>query len=108
MKVLYLEAHVIVLGRDGQALRDRIAQDGRTFGFWSSVLTADESAEEEAGDVILTTRDTDEPALKARMVHLMTHMTDRALIVKRYKIEAATLDSKEDQAMFKLRGPYGD
>lgn len=104
--VFYYETHIVTSGPSSR-LRD--------FGFWSSVLEMDDSHEEKAGDTIWTTRDHSVETAKMRLKEVLSSLTAHGLVlpseneatpglvIERYKIEACVLDSKRDDAFYRLR-----
>lgn len=87
---MYLECHVVVCNPVDPAGALELA---RQHGFWGSRLIHDESNEERAGDVILTTRTTDDTQMRAGIVGVVTALRHAGFTASRYKIEHITLDS---------------
>lgn len=98
---MYFETHIIV----GEPVAESPADEGlirkmaSNHGFWCSVLNQDESNEERAGDMILTTRDQMLEDAKVRISELVYALHSHGVPVRRYKVEHAVLDSKLDDAL---------
>lgn len=93
---MYLECHVVVCNPIDPAGALAIAKQ---HGFWGSRLIHDESNEERAGDVILTTRMMDDTKLRAVIVDVVTALRKAGYNPSRYKIESTTLDSNINDAL---------
>ena len=91
---MYLECHVVVraphLTTDA---KHDIFDLATEFGFWGSKLTHDDSNEERAGDVILTTRGQSEPEIREKLLRLIPTARGCGYNVSRYKIEQTVMDS---------------
>jgi hypothetical protein len=104
----YLECHIVVrVPHDSNGLVDALALKHAMAdrGWWMSVLNVDESNEEKAGDLIFTTRDESSniDIMKDRMLRALGYLKEFSLNVTRYKVEAAVIDSKQDDDLFPLK-----
>jgi hypothetical protein len=101
---LYYEGHVIMrpTGPQTMAWLDAV----REIGWWHSKLTHENGPDnlEAKDDFIVTTRDQEEDVLTARIHHIAALAKDFQLQLLRYKIEAATLDSKVEDTLGLLGG----
>lgn len=99
----YLECHIVVRPdkpEDTEFMQPLM----KARGWWMSTLTVDESNEEKAGDLIFTTRESDSDIIiiREKMLSALKFLSDNKTQIKRYKIEAAILDSKKSDHLFRL------
>lgn len=96
---LYFEAHVVYqCSKDSVVCGNAIVATD-DLGFWLSEIAVDFSGEEEDGDVIATRRHEDENVLLEFVAMLVVKLKRLGLKVKRYKIEAATVDSNREDIL---------
>ena len=98
MKFHYYEAHLIVRPTgpaiEQAADKGNVLRLAQAAGFWGAVLSHDESDEEKAGDLILTTREQDIWKLYDRMVRFATMLKEAGHPAVRLKIEQTIFDTK--------------
>ena len=104
--VAYYEIHMILSGLNEQSsdamARHRkfvelvkVCQDN---GFWASMISKDTGNEEDAGDVIVTTREPRRETATQRIIEFAEELKEKGYSVSRYKVETCDLDSQiEDE-----------
>lgn len=98
MKPYYFEGHVVVRPPLGGDPAPTFAA-AKEYQFWGSVLVADESEEEKAGDVILTSRGPTREALIKKMQTLAAALRSNGYVVTRGKVEEVTFDTKHGDVL---------
>jgi hypothetical protein len=100
---LYLECHIVVRPADPKDV-EFMQPLLKNIGLWSSIITMDDGGEEKAGDIIFTTRENGDnlDLMRDRMLSVLDFLTNSKAKIKRYKIESAVIDSKQDDHLFQL------